>query len=709
MKALWRIALAVAVLAVPALGQDSIAIPISTAIGDAVAPWDTNEQLNTYVVDLESITSSMGYSFGVAPLVKAGAYSGSYLNALMSAQGMSNTLLEDVSFPAALGNSYAWWDAPGYGVNDNPGLNTPPDTWIDTSAMFGHQFAVTFLDFGDSDVGENFESVMGAVVNYEPTNPNRLYVGRICAAVDGNGFLGTSNSGSFGMGAVDSHGNVHFRGDNFGAAGADPLDGENYFRVGMLDRNFSIFNHINLLGGTDAPATTELLLGSTVVHPTPSILPEQLAGRPVLLGQNWNHEYVYESTPGTVVGTTGHLATTPAVEDHRGCVGFSHALTSVENSVGTAGILAKISGSTIGLNLWDVDANGAVLNTYALQTPTSFDLGGGVIFGDVAFSHYFSQTRYSGGNAPIALGADLAGNGLAAGPVHQWESDFGYENPYNGIVVARFDPTNPADVEWTMPIYVVNTDILDKTAWDGAPIYGLAGEQIGKLCPLFLVTGADPTDPLETSAQGPSMSAPAIDALGNIYFVASCEFNGDPEPTHNNALVRAVYNKSDFSYKLEVVLRNRGIYHGQNSDTDYQISFMGIADSNSVASSTLWSGNLLQSASPLDRSTPGGVVLGVEVIYDSSGDGEFDPTPGIDEDYNVLMYVSPPACIRGDSNCDGAINAFDIDPFVIALADKDGWEAAYNCDYYCANDVNGDGAVNAFDIDPFVVVLASGG
>ncbi len=59
----------------------------------------------------------------------------------------------------------------------------------------------------------------------------------------------------------------------------------------------------------------------------------------------------------------------------------------------------------------------------------------------------------------------------------------------------------------------------------------------------------------------------------------------------------------------------------------------------------------------------------------------------------------------GDLNCDGAINAFDIDPFVLALTDPAAYAAAFpNCDYLLA-DVNGDGAVNAFDIDPFVTLL----
>ena len=59
----------------------------------------------------------------------------------------------------------------------------------------------------------------------------------------------------------------------------------------------------------------------------------------------------------------------------------------------------------------------------------------------------------------------------------------------------------------------------------------------------------------------------------------------------------------------------------------------------------------------------------------------------------------------GDLNCDGVLNAFDIDPFVLALTDPAGYAAAWpDCDRMLA-DCNGDGEVNAFDIDPFVELL----
>lgn len=59
----------------------------------------------------------------------------------------------------------------------------------------------------------------------------------------------------------------------------------------------------------------------------------------------------------------------------------------------------------------------------------------------------------------------------------------------------------------------------------------------------------------------------------------------------------------------------------------------------------------------------------------------------------------------GDMNCDGIVNNFDIDPFVMALVDADVYAANFpNCDRSRA-DINGDGAVDNFDIDPFVQVL----
>ena len=61
---------------------------------------------------------------------------------------------------------------------------------------------------------------------------------------------------------------------------------------------------------------------------------------------------------------------------------------------------------------------------------------------------------------------------------------------------------------------------------------------------------------------------------------------------------------------------------------------------------------------------------------------------------------------KADANCDGVVDNFDIDAFVLALTGgQAAWEAVYPCNYFCANDINRDGGVDNFDIDPFVACV----
>jgi hypothetical protein len=66
-----------------------------------------------------------------------------------------------------------------------------------------------------------------------------------------------------------------------------------------------------------------------------------------------------------------------------------------------------------------------------------------------------------------------------------------------------------------------------------------------------------------------------------------------------------------------------------------------------------------------------------------------------------------PTCRRGDTNCDGTIDFFDIDPFLLALFDPAGYATAFpDCSLDSA-DVNTDDNVDFFDIDPFLGCLFS--
>jgi agmatine/peptidylarginine deiminase len=74
-------------------------------------------------------------------------------------------------------------------------------------------------------------------------------------------------------------------------------------------------------------------------------------------------------------------------------------------------------------------------------------------------------------------------------------------------------------------------------------------------------------------------------------------------------------------------------------------------------------------------------------------------------DYVSVTVTLIDEALPGDLNCDGLVNNFDIDPFVLALSDPAAYAVAYpDCDINNA-DIDGDGQVNNFDIDPFVALL----
>ncbi|MBK8914858.1 MAG: proprotein convertase P-domain-containing protein [Phycisphaerales bacterium] len=96
------------------------------------------------------------------------------------------------------------------------------------------------------------------------------------------------------------------------------------------------------------------------------------------------------------------------------------------------------------------------------------------------------------------------------------------------------------------------------------------------------------------------------------------------------------------------------------------------------------------------------------------------PDTGLFASWGLVVTPGQPicveTCIRGDTNCDGAVNNFDIDPFVQALINNSSptapaeylagggtqqcWEQRG-----CWGDINQDGGLTNFDIDPFVACL----
>jgi hypothetical protein len=72
---------------------------------------------------------------------------------------------------------------------------------------------------------------------------------------------------------------------------------------------------------------------------------------------------------------------------------------------------------------------------------------------------------------------------------------------------------------------------------------------------------------------------------------------------------------------------------------------------------------------------------------------------------HIALDLSDGLAIRGDLNCDGAVNFCDINPFVLALSDPAGYAAAYPRCIILNADINANGTVGFDDINPFVRLL----
>lgn len=684
--------------------QDSVS-KFAALPGDALSPYDTAEVCNSYVVDMVPLTGSWGTALRIAPIMKGTKVSSGFYNNLISAQAISKDLTAASSFPSA---SYSSWTLAGQGINAQN--NTAPGSTSPTGASL--QFGVAFADFGTTDAAASYNGVHGAMVNYKTSDDNRLYVTRRSAAT--NGAVNTENLSQFGMGVIDSHGNLTFRADDFGTAGATRLLEDNIFRVRLAARGCGTINRIDNTGGLDAGATDWLVKNSTTTYSIPSMLPQSVAGRPVYTGPNFAAQYAYEIAANTVVATNAHLQ---GSTDHRGGMGVSNKVWfGRAGAVATLGIVSKSAaggGENDSISVWDVDANGTVLNPgAALRVPCSLSAGGSITDNDDGYvisagasgwsiNGVGSQTAFRGGSGHVALMVDAAGNRLASSTVYD-ASIGGNNNPSNAIVVAKHDP-GTGTTGWTLAAYYDANAGIGKQILDGP-----SGTPIGQLTGLFNVTGGSPL--------GPSLSMPAFDCAGNIYFVAAVEFFTGLDQ-YDVALVRAVYDPATFGYQLELIASSGFTFTGANSATPYQITFINLADSDSIDSASFFSHNVSGACwgntnpaglnGTTDPLAVGGVLLNARITYDSNGDTTFDNA--IDENYRAVLFIASGAsafdpCDYADFNNNGTVNTQDVSAFLNA------WtvQRTQNCSGGgCSADCNGNGTVNTQDVTCFLNLWTS--
>ena len=704
-------------LAVSAAAQDSVSKHGTGLPGDALTPWNTSQQCAAYVVDLVPFQTSWGHTFAIAPLVKSPKAASTFFNNLHSAQSISRRQAQSVPFAAS---AYQLWEgAPGYGINASD--NLVPNTTAPTGSA--NQFALAFADFGRTASNVDYNGVTGAIVNYLPTDPTRLYVRRVNAVV--NGFDPAENRSQLGIGTIDEFGTLMFRGDagSPAATGPNALTGNNVFRVDLPARSCGALNVLDNDGLTDTAATRWLVVKSATVHNTPNIGPASVFGDAYYLGANYDRNYVYGATQATVLQTDAHR---PGTDDHRGTMAYTTKnVPCIAGTHGTGAFLTKSIGSspTNSISVFGLNSDGSPAGTLLLTPPANVvdPTTGRSIFQDSGngFGNYRGSLAFRGGNSPVGVNVDQAGRLLAAAVLYTPEFA---TNPLNYLLVARVG--TGCNVEWTLAAYAG-----DETGQvqSGKPILGPGGVQIGQLVQMLEVTGGAPL--------GPSFSGPAIDAAGNIWFVSSVLLthwrDGTPRlfPDYDSALIRAVYNPANFSYDLELVLELGDTFVGANSGVPWRITFMGVASGSSADPATVWSQNISEQAhlgqpvdptwSPADPRTLGGLVLRMKVVYDVNGDGEFnDPTASggdpnsPDEAYQVVAYIGAdvqggPSYVCADTNCDGVVDTADIDNFVYVVVNG---QPAPGCPTSLqAADTNGDGVVDTADIDSFVAAVVGGG
>ncbi len=729
--------LSLSALAGTAAAQDSVSRNAnggSGLPGDALAAWGSINQRSPYVLDLASFETASGVLFGIGPLGKSSRLSANRFSAINGTSVLSSDQRTDINLSAL---TFARWTQPGGGLNiseNNTALNTSISGPTNATLL-----SAAWLDFEDTLSGTTpvfANQLIGAQLAFDPTQPSRFYITRVVAAANATSATATDTA-QFGIGSVDASGNLVFRADSFGsAASTNLISGDNYFRTRLDLRNTSN-NIISQSGATDAASTTRILSASNVLHTTPSLIPASLAGRSVLVGSDFAGNLRSETSTGIITSSTLHR---PGTLDHRGPLAVFARPVLPGASVATGLTLTRSTsgaGSVDSFSLFGLDASGTVTQARTISLPAtlsdpcdpfSWNIAGSALRG------YDSQVSFRGGNGPAAIGLDAAGRALVAGVAYSGSTPDPI-NPYNAIVVARFNPTSPTSpVAWTLAAWVdpagsSGKPIFGDYGTDGTPNTNDAGEGDGIIdaTPIGRLAAMTET---ALGSTGPSISSPAFDAAGNLYFIATTSLNRrDGQAIVQDrvaSLIRAIYDPANLCYQLDLVARVGQTFAGQNSGRIYRIAELHVADSDSVSSAALWSGSTTARAwnnadtSALDPAAPqhlGGLVISARLEYDTDNDGDFeDPSlfggnpASTDEAYNVVLLVANvtplapvgPACDY-DFNQDENVDLLDAQQmaqvFVGTLTPEANW---------LSGDLNGDENADLTDAQLLAQFVVSG-
>lgn len=670
-------------LAASSRAQDSVAA--GAAGNDALSPYEPAHQRRAYVVDLVPAPTSWGRRVAIGPVMKASratepAGGVTPPTNILGATAVSPGVLGPVTFPS---RGYSAWTVPGQGAH--PTLNAAPGATLNITG-YDRQFCIGLTDFARLSTGSVPTNISGAIVGQSQSNLRRLYVERTYAIVS-RALSDSEDTATLTLGAADASGNVYVRGDDFLSLFPNiKVLGENIARVSLPARstdpapsNALAINFLlkELLGpanqGWDTASTTVLVnnSGSPLVCPTAA--PQNLIpGQAPVFGNAISPDFSGVVRAGSIAGSISTLGgvLAPGAVSLRGNPSYSttsaslNGLPPVASPGGTFAMLATTAGGSaeqrslapitsiniVGLQFTAPGsaptpvAGAARLATLpptitdspdAPTTPATFTVGPGASY---QFTHALGQTPFRGPSGQVGIGQlpGAAGDLLAAATARDnAQGEF--------IAVKRFVAgAGPTD-HWVV------------AAHSGKPVLsGPLGNAIGTLI------GGSPA----------GMSSPAIDLLGNVYFVSRWQPGaGQPNAgSTQTGLFKAVLaqidtpatpSSSGLTYRLELLLTTGQSVVGANSATAYTITGLRLADSNSAASGGFHAGQIVQSqALAPGQTTPvtnpvkifsfGGVVVNATIEYAGA------------QRYEAALFVGPWKTLAGDLNDDGVCDFLDL-------------------------------------------------
>lgn len=621
-----------------ARAQDSVAI--TPGAGDAL-PAYTNHQLR-YVLDLAPITSSWGSTFLIGPVLKASASPTADSTTLLGASAaISPDRLLNITFPMT---EYAMWNAAGSGIN--PAKNSTPGAIEATG--FDRAFAL-----GLTSISQDATDAAAATIGQNNTELSRLFITRTTAAASRSSAT-AHDTATLALAAIDASGSALLRLDGFNTRGLPrAARGDSIAQVSLSARNPAT---TNALGGSaagataaDAASTTFPINQSATTTTLPAIIPDSITALPAALSAtlDFANRYLIAGSPSAAP----HLPA--SMSAHRG----NPTLTTA-NPLGGAATIATLARSasadrTDALAIFAIDASGTVVaaspRASTIPSPISAPGFSTNTSGDAAFVQHNSQVPFRGPASLAGIGR-LGATGVAVAAATATDPDDG-----DFIAVATF---NAPATQWTI------------AAHHGKPILsGPGGSSIGTIL----------------AAEPASISPPAVDLLGNIYFIARYQPSAGETST---ALFKAV--RTGATYSLELLVAAGSQVTGANSMTMYTIDRLTLADADSIAAGAFSAAMLHQPQIPrhetADAADPfafGAAVVNARITYTSGG------TP---EAYDALLYIGPgtrfvlPPC-PGDLNGDRQVNSGDLNVLLAAFAQT------------AAGDIDGDQDTDSADLN----------